>query len=721
MKKMMRQLVTLLLFSDHKLSEKINLEITIAILFLVTSTYPQQIWTPTNGPFGGEFAKVIVKDGLGNLFLGTERGGLWKSTDNGKIWSQKNSGIPYRKINSIAVDTNNAIYIATGRGTIDNGYIIKSTDKGETWFELYTFYSTEAKYITVGSNNWIYVGTAGGGIFISTDYGGSWASYNESLTNLNVNSIFYMDGYIFALTDGGGIFRSPINEIKWTVINNGITPVYSNYIFASNYAIRSDGLIILATNTELYKSSNYGDDWILLSKTSAVEKMVFDSNNVLYAAISVYEPGIKRSFTTGESWENYGLEGLNCYEIIFNDSVFFAGTLLSGLFRKLPGENWAEVFNQGTVPVATEKLLFSDDGRIYAGTQDWGLYFTTDFGDSWIKTGLLNTRVTNIAIAKNGYVFAGEYEVWRSTDNGMNFSQVSDAYSRSIYVDNNDYIWVGSHYSGLIKSTDYGQIWQKQLNSSFTHYGVILQISDSIYINGYYNAYPAPHGPEFTYGSERSIDFGTTWQNIFDGRELLDFKINSQGKVFALHNFQIYTSSDYGISWFPLNFNARSIYINSNGDLFSANFNEVSYSADQGFTWNYLPTEGFGDEVKDLVCYKDTLIFICGSNGVFKRDQKIISLVENELNIVASYVLAQNYPNPFNPRTKISYQLPVNTLVILKVYDLLGREIASLVSEERQAGNYEVEFDASKLSSGIYFYQLRTPNFFQTRKMQILK
>ncbi len=85
------------------------------------------------------------------------------------------------------------------------------------------------------------------------------------------------------------------------------------------------------------------------------------------------------------------------------------------------------------------------------------------------------------------------------------------------------------------------------------------------------------------------------------------------------------------------------------------------------------------------------------------------------------FALMQNYPNPFNPSTNIQYQVANNTNVSLKVYDILGNQVAVLVDEWKEAGNYEVEFNASKLSSSIYFYQLRTQNFLQTKKMQIIK
>jgi hypothetical protein len=86
-----------------------------------------------------------------------------------------------------------------------------------------------------------------------------------------------------------------------------------------------------------------------------------------------------------------------------------------------------------------------------------------------------------------------------------------------------------------------------------------------------------------------------------------------------------------------------------------------------------------------------------------------------------SYKLDNNYPNPFNPSTKISWQSPVSSWQTLKVYDLLGKEIATLVDEYKPAGNYNVEFDASNLTSGIYFYKLQAGTFAETKKMILTK
>jgi hypothetical protein len=94
---------------------------------------------------------------------------------------------------------------------------------------------------------------------------------------------------------------------------------------------------------------------------------------------------------------------------------------------------------------------------------------------------------------------------------------------------------------------------------------------------------------------------------------------------------------------------------------------------------------------------------------------------ESDISIPNEFSLEQNYPNPFNPTTTIRYSIPSTTSVQLKIYNILGNEIATIVNEEQPAGNYNIEYDASNLPSGIYFYTLTTKGFSETKKMTLVK
>jgi hypothetical protein len=93
----------------------------------------------------------------------------------------------------------------------------------------------------------------------------------------------------------------------------------------------------------------------------------------------------------------------------------------------------------------------------------------------------------------------------------------------------------------------------------------------------------------------------------------------------------------------------------------------------------------------------------------------------NEENTVSNFILEQNYPNPFNPATKISWQSSTSGWQTLKIYDVIGNEIATLINEYKEAGSYEIRFDGSGLTSGIYFYRLQAGSYNETKKMLLLK
>ena len=107
--------------------------------------------------------------------------------------------------------------------------------------------------------------------------------------------------------------------------------------------------------------------------------------------------------------------------------------------------------------------------------------------------------------------------------------------------------------------------------------------------------------------------------------------------------------------------------------------------------------------------------------GLYKSINKVVTDAEDEKNTPMEFFLYSNYPNPFNASTTIKYQIPFQSRVSLKLYDILGREIATLVNEQKSSGKYEVSFKENNLSSGIYFCVLSADNYFQVNKMVLLK
>jgi hypothetical protein len=193
----------------------------------------------------------------------------------------------------------------------------------------------------------------------------------------------------------------------------------------------------------------------------------------------------------------------------------------------------------------------------------------------------------------------------------------------------------------------------------------------------------------------------------------LDFKYNNLycRRTNGNDNFQgVFARSELG------NLSPRQIrYKKYDGSLWSVSI-QVSD--------NSINTTGFQNPVVIELPSGDAAFAFAGSGGsnvYFDREDWISDVQPLDNKIPDTYSLYQNYPNPFNPSTKIKYSVPELSFVNIKVYNLLGQVIAELVNEELQGGNYEVNFDATNLSSGIYFYRFQAGNFVETKKMTLMK
>ena len=141
-------------------------------------------------------------------------------------------------------------------------------------------------------------------------------------------------------------------------------------------------------------------------------------------------------------------------------------------------------------------------------------------------------------------------------------------------------------------------------------------------------------------------------------------------------------------------------------------------------TAQWMQTNGpYGGFVQAFAVSGTNLFTGTSGSGVWRRPlSEMITDVEDQGNEVPSqFILEQNYPNPFNPSTKIRYSVPQSSNVMIKVFDILGNEIETLVNEEKPIGSYEITWYAKSLPSGIYFYKIQSGSFVETKKMLLLK
>ncbi|MDP2365141.1 MAG: YCF48-related protein, partial [Ignavibacteria bacterium] len=190
----------------------------------------------------------------------------------------------------------------------------------------------------------------------------------------------------------------------------------------------------------------------------------------------------------------------------------------------------------------------------------------------------------------------------------------------------------------------------------------------------------------------KTINGGTSWDtqisNLTGGESLYGVNFTNLNNGWAVGSYgTIITTANGGATWTSQE--SRTGY-----DLSSV------YFTDSNTGW--------------AVGRNGTILHTTNGGATFIEEEKIDK-------VPTEFLLSQNYPNPFNPSTKISWQSPVGSWQTLKIYDVLGKEVATLVNEEKPAGNYEVNWNASNLSSGVYMYKLQTGNFVETKKMILIK
>ena len=379
-----------------------------------------------------------------------------------------------------------------------------------------------------------------------------------------------------------------------------------------------------------------------------------------------------------------GMGNLFVHEITSNTNTIFAGTLTSGIYRSTNyGANWIQTsINNQSVPALT-----ANGSTIFAGIAGGDFYRSTDNGLSWNSIHLFSQTVHTIAVSGN-IVLVGTYStgIYRSTDNGLTWNQ-STVNNKNVYIlkiDGN-YVYAGTESFGVYRSTDLGVSWsQTALNDQFVQ---------SLTVNGNH-VFAGTTDPSF--GLYKSSDYGVSWsQPVLSTRQIFALASNGSSIFAGTYQYGVYVSSDNGITW------AQKL----EGLPASAWICTLTILNNYLFAGTYTP-----------------------GNGVWRRPLgELLGLNCISGVVPLSSKLYQNYPNPFNPMTNIKFDVPEipeqsgSMNVVLKIYDVLGKEITTLVNEQMNPGTYEVNFDGTNYPSGIYYCRMSFGESATVNKMILLK
>ena len=406
------------------------------------------------------------------------------------------------------------------------------------------------------------------------------------------------------------------------------------------------------------------------------------------------------------------------------------------------------------------------------------LFPTIAFSQSVLLQTIGSTNWTEVSFADSSHGWmVGDSMLMRTTNGGKTWDTVNNLSGQFFSVNASGIntawsCWLSSGYSFLGRTTDNGTTWDTLIsfpnccNSNFylahvkaqntlyawTVEGAMSPLADVIYAKKttdggktWTNYLPSHSWPYFSFTSitlapdsgvatifarrylYRSTDDGANWKSETLPKSCNGIAFGGKNQLWAVGDSGvIYHSAGYDIpfsaqpSGFTETFNAV-VALDTQNVWVAGNGGTIARTTDGGTSWQKILIETSAK--LNSICFVDANNgWIVGDSGIVIciRNDSLTS-VQNQSSVLTSFRLLQNFPNPFNPNTKINYSIWQQSFVTLKVYDLLGREVATLVNEEKPAGEYEVDFIGSNLSSGVYFYQLQAGNFIETKKMILLQ
>ncbi len=664
--------------------------------------------------------------------------GVYKSTDGGNSFTNITPPVAdfywsqgwYN--NTIAVCPNDPNLLLVGGGDLE-----RTTDGGNTWeLNLTKYVELHGDYhaITWGTGQLVYVGHDGG-ISTSQDNGLTW---NTNLNNLPLTQYYNFDvsqqdpNYIFGgaqdngvsgTTDGGatwnwylccdgsGVSINPGNTLNVFAIQNGkrysTTDAGKNWQEIDNgilgaSKIRTDGVSppVLFSNAGpyVYQSNNLGVDWFKLNSTQFASGLLnldvsveTSPHAIIYASLDLDPPSAAQKLKVydNNTWEERST-GFPYYQKVRSVTTSPTNTLIAyacmngfsagqKIFKTTDrGVTWTNITGDlPDIPISYVIPHPSLSNILFLGTE-YGCFKTTNGGTNWIRwnNGMpeanIITEMKGVSIDGKYYIYASSYgrSIWRRDISGDDPQPVSSyvTYSKNSL----NKLLVGN-------STIYDTIEVNINQNNIPISDLVVRIDTILFTNdkALQASLTAPDGTIDTLFFHPGLEYGQNFIGTWlEDKGSLNIQ-NGQSPFTGLYK--------PAVNLLKLNGgNANGLWIlkvksDSPGDsgVFNAWSMDISYSNATG--------------------------------------------VNDKGNTIIAYKLFQNYPNPFNPTTMINYSIPKTSLVTIKVYDILGKEVETLVNEQKAPGNYNIEFNANRLSSGIYFYRMQAGSFVSTKKLIILK
>jgi hypothetical protein len=378
---------------------------------------------------------------------------------------------------------------------------------------------------------------------------------------------------------------------------------------------------------------------------------------------------------------------------------------------------WVQMNGINSFVLSLEK----NNNKMYAGAENNGVYFSSDFGVTWSQTSLTGISINDLLVIGDTIFAAatnwpyGLGGVYMSTNDGINWMRIGINGKSIECLYYNEYnIYAGTSV-GTYMSTDYGNSWN--YIGPYADYTRCVATKGNFVFTGQYT------------GIYRTSNNGLNWLGPELNNRMVFVMIVNGNSLLAGTSQGLYSSSNDGVNWITFAPIFNSIQVNSlcisGENIFVGTWLGISLSSNGGANW-IQKNEGFPNnhpEIEKLLINNGYIYAgVVEFNSVWRRNLSEITRIQNiSTETPSKYSLSQNYPNPFNPTTNIKFSIINSGDVKLVVYDIQGREVQTLVDERFQPGTYEAAFDGSSLNNGVYFYKLITGTFTETKKMLMIK
>jgi len=741
---------------------KIKFGVFLVLLVLSGYGQDQEIWSWLNPlPQGNTLTDVQVFADNSALVVGNT-GTVLTIDPDGKINTVRHH------LNGIDADLNSVFFVNSDTGWIAGTAVVLATvDGGLNWKEISVVDSAEQEWNFnkiffindsvgwVSANSWGW-GWSAGVIYHTQNGGEDWEEIPGGVCHdfhfLNAKKGWAVfENSLFFTTDGG---------LNWTEI--------ANVSFSSIYFI-NDSIGWGAGDSGLRKTDDGGFTWYTIIDSLDCYDVVFHDSQHGY--VLTQGDYIISSSDGGDTWHSMKLNSPESFEpdaFAFNSGGYGIAVGVGGqVYCKISDANkWTSltksasnadfsaihVINKDTIwicgseysdqPAINSVLLHSVDGGI-----NWekSTYANEKYYSSRLNDIFFSNKKVGWAVGENNIVLntSDGGNTWELIETGVLHSDIG--FKKVVFTDSlhGFIVGVGTDYQNqliFIHTQDGGNTWQDYRNNLPEWYiGNDLCFTDNNHgwLVGSLDVYKTDNGGRSWELVNRKWQEGWEWGPAQFLDSLTCWVAGSGGYE---NNILVYTE-DGGNNWHTRFSNSAPIHIlhfsdKSNGyifaveDIYSIYYQneQVHYTHDGGQSWHefqFNPIPGYG--VNSVAFADRNTGWMVGTNGMILKTNtggltEVIEKSSSKFDYKDNYHLYQNYPNPFNPSTTIEFSLPKSEFTVLKIYNILGKEIAVLVSKHLDQGNHTYTFNGKNLASGVYMYRILTESgFSETKKFVLLK